>query len=454
MGFNKDFIWGAATSSYQIEGAAYSDGKGLNIWDTFCKEEGKIFGGQNGDIACDHYNRMEEDVELMAKMGLKAYRFSISWSRLLPNGTGEICQAGIDFYNRLINKLLEYKIEPYITLYHWDLPYALHQQGGWLNPEIATWFGDYAKLVAQCYSDRVRYFMTINEPQVILGNGYVGGDHAPGHRLGKKESLQIGHNILTAHGTAVKALREYAKQPVQIGIVMATCPAIPASESPEDVKAAKEAYAAASRDNFIGTDVYWLDPIVLGKYPEGLLASAQDIMPNYSKENMQLINQPIDFVGANIYWGNTFKAGEKGQPIAVKLPDGTPRTAIGWSITPSALYWGAVENCGRYHLPYYITENGMSAHDAVSLDGQVHDPNRIDYMNRYLLGLEQAAKEGHPITGYFAWSLMDNFEWANGYNDRFGLIYVDFQTGQRLLKDSAHWYKKVIESNGESLHQY
>lgn len=450
MSFKKDFVWGAATASYQIEGAAFEDGKGLNIWDTFCREEGRVFMGHSGDVACDHYHRLDEDVRLMSELGLKAYRFSISWARLMPSGSGEVCQAGIDFYNRLIDKLLEYNITPYVTLYHWDLPYELHCKGGWLNNDIADLFGEYAKLIAESFSDRVKHFMTLNEPQVFVGCGYKQGAHAPGYKLPDSEILRIGHNVLRAHGKAVEALRKYSKQEVLIGIAAATSPAVPNSESAEDIETARRAYfsCGASYAPFAAT--YWFDPIIKGSYPQDLLASASDILPKITDEDMALISQPIDFIGLNIYMGDRYLSASEGGGVR-KPKDGFPRTSIGWEITPETMYWGPKFFFERYGKPIYITENGMAAHDIVSLDGKVHDPNRQDYMNRYLLQFRRAAEGGADLAGYFAWSLMDNFEWAHGYNERFGLVYVDYETQKRTIKDSAYWYKKVIESNGEIL---
>lgn len=451
MGFKKDFVWGAATSSYQIEGGAFADGKGLNIWDTFCKDGGKVFGEHNGDVACDHYNRVEEDVKLMAEMGLKAYRFSVDWARVIPNGIGEVNEKGIAFYNKLIDLLIKYGIEPYMTIYHWELPYALHLKGGWQNPEISDWFGKYSEVLTKNFSDRVTNFITINEPQIFVGLGYMTGIHAPGLKLSKRELLNVGKNVLLAHGKAVSALRKYAVQPVKIGIATASSPAIPFTDSDSDILACEKAFGQADINNFIYPDCFWLDPIVLGKFPDGIEASCKDFVASFSKEEMDIISQKIDFLGANIYSGNYTMADENGNPKAAPDEVGYPRTAVGWKITENALYWGARLYCNRYNLPYYITENGMSAHDVVSIDGKVHDPNRIDYMHRYLRGFRKACEEGYEVAGYFAWSLMDNFEWANGYSDRFGLIFVNLTTQQRILKDSALWYKSVIETNGENL---
>lgn len=449
--FKKDFVWGAATASFQIEGAAYEDGKGLSIWDTFCREPGKVKEGHTGDIACDHYHRVDEDVRLMSELGLKAYRFSVSWPRIFPKGTGEVNQKGVDFYNHLIDKLLEYGIEPYMTMYHWDLPYELHKRGGWLNPEIADWFGAYAEVLVKNYSDRVKNFITLNEPQVFIGCGYLEGSHAPGYKLGSRDLLQMGINVINAHGKAVEAIRKYAVQPAKIGVAMATCPFVPQTESEADVKAAMMCYGNADRNNFVFTDAFWLDPMVFGKLPKGIIDTCADILPENAEKIAAGLKGSIDFIGENTYQANIIKADENGFPTAGKLAVGHPKTSIDWAVYPDALYWGAKQAYERYKLPYIITESGMAAHDWVSLDGKVHDPNRIDYMHRYIKGLRRAAGEGVDVAGYFSWSFMDNFEWAKGYDERFGLVYVDYETQKRTPKDSAYWYKTVIESNGDNL---
>lgn len=443
MGFKKDFVWGAATASYQIEGAYDEDGKGRNIWDEFTHTEGKITDKSTGDIACDHYHRYKEDVRLMSELGLKAYRFSIAWSRILPDGTGEINQRGIDFYNDLINELLKYGIEPYVTLYHWDLPYALHLKGGWLNDDSPNWFGEYARIIKDNFGDRVKHFITFNEPQVFGGCGYYEGVHAPGYKLAKGELLHIGHNILKAHGTAVKELRKGEK--CSIGFSAASCPSIPVSDS--DINAARESYFSSEYDAFLFSDAYWADAMIKGKYPQWVTNYKGSGAPEITDEDMKLINQPIDFIGMNIYNGKYVSA-EEG---VLGNEQGFARTLIGWPITPTALYWGPKFYNERYGLPIIITENGMSCHDVVSLDGKVHDPNRIDYLNRYLLELKRAADDGVEIDGYFQWSLLDNFEWAQGYNQRFGTIHIDYSTQKRIIKDSGYWYKNVIEKNGENL---
>lgn len=448
MGFKKDFAWGAATASYQIEGGAFEDGRGASVWDEFSHTEGKVFQGHTGDVACDHYHRFREDVKLMSELGIKAYRFSLSWSRLIPDGTGAVNPKGVEFYSALIDELLKYGIEPYITLYHWDLPYALHCKGGWLNDDISDYFEEYTRLAAEKFGGRVKNFITFNEPQVFVGCGYLEGKHAPGYSLNTKELLHIGHNVLKAHGKAVRVLRE--KIPgVKIGFVCATGPNCPQTD--KDIDAVREAYFYCGKKHFVFSQAYWVDPIVFGRYPQNILDECADIMPKVTDEDMKLIGQPIDFLGLNIYVGSIMTSDGNGNAEPVPQTVGFPRTAIHWEVIPPALYWGPRYNYERYKLPIFITENGMSAHDVISLDGKVHDPNRIDFLNRYLLELRRAADDGVDIGGYFQWSLMDNFEWSDGYNERFGIIYVDYPTGNRTPKDSAYWYKKIIESNGEAL---
>lgn len=448
MSFRKDFIWGAATASYQIEGAAYEEGKGTNIWDEFTKKEGKIFDGSSGTVACDHYHRFKEDVKLMSELGLKAYRFSISWSRILPNGEGEINQKGIDFYNALINELLNYGIEPYVTLFHWDLPTALHLKGGWLNAQSSEWFAQYTKVVAENFGDRVKNFITFNEPQVFIGCGYQTGEHAPGCQASVGELLQMGHNVLKSHGKAVRVLRKLVPE-VKIGFTMASIAHVPISE--HDVEKVKNAYFSCGRYHFVFTESYWFDPIVFGKYPENILSECADILPEIMQGDMELISEKIDFLGLNIYTGVWKQADETGSVANGEWAVGQARTAIGWNVIPEALYWGTRYHYERYRMPIYITENGMSAHDWISLDGKVHDPNRIDFLHRYIKELKRSAMDGTDIRGYFQWSLMDNFEWARGYAERFGLIYVDYTTQQRIIKDSGFWYRDIIEKNGELL---
>lgn len=447
MGFRSDFVWGAATASYQIEGAFAEDGKGENIWDVFTHTEGKIKDNSTGDTACDHYHRFRADVKLMKELGLKAYRFSVSWSRIIPDGTGKINQAGIDFYNELINELISQGIEPYMTLYHWDLPYQIHLKGGWLNDNISDWFGNFAKVVAESFGDRVKNYITFNEPQVFTGCGYMQGVHAPGYKLAERELIHIGVNIHKAHGKAVTELRKV--DGANIGFTIATQPPCPIEE--KDTESARNSYFWTGRKHFVFAESFWLDPIVLGKYPENILSECADILPDISEEDMRSISQPIDFIGLNIYTGRVVRAdGDRGCET-VQPCDGAAINLLDWVTVPESLYWGPKFIGERYKLPVYITENGFSAHDSVSLDGKVHDPNRQDFLNRYLLELRRAAEDGADIRGYFQWSLMDNFEWAYGYGPRFGMIFVDYNTGERIPKDSALWYRSVIESNGDTL---
>lgn len=450
MGFAKDFVWGAATSSYQIEGTGRDSGKGQNIWDVFTKEPGRVYEGHTGDIACDHYHRFREDVAYMKELGLKGYRFSIDWSRVLPEGTGKVNEKGIDFYNALIDELLEQGIEPYITLYHWELPYEIYKRGGWMNPEIVEWFGQYARLVAERFSDRVKYFFTLNEPQCFVGLGFLQGCHAPGVKAPLRDTFEMAHNALKAHGRAVQMLRAYGKQNVQIGYAPTSGMCYPEKETPKDIEAARKALFALPDDlsNWTWNVSWWSDPVILGKYPEEGMKKYEKYLPVITDEDMKLISQPIDFYGQNIYNGRCIRMGTDGRPEEVRRPAGFPKTAPNWPVTPEALYWGPKFLYERYRKPIYITENGMACHDTVSQDGKVHDPNRIDFLARYLKNLKRAAEE-IDIRGYFQWSLMDNFEWDKGYAERFGIIYVDFETQERIWKDSAYWYRDLIRRNGD-----
>ncbi len=449
MGFKNDFVWGAATASYQIEGAWNEDGKGLNIWDVYSQNPNKIYENHNGNTACNHYHLYKEDVQIMKEIGLKAYRFSISWSRIFPNGIGDINEKGLKFYSDLVDTLLENGIEPYITLFHWDYPYELYKKGGWLNDESVKWFADYAEAVVEALSDRVRYFITFNEPQCFIGSGYLQGEHAPGLKMCNKDVLQMCHNVLKAHGAAVIKMRAAAKQDIKIGYAPTCSAHYPATQKTEDIEAARKLlFECPSIDkNFLWNVAWWSDPVILGEYPKEGIEIYKDFLPEITDEDMKLISQPIDFYGQNIYNGWAVKADENGQPITVKRNDGHAKGANQWPVTPESLRWTPKFLYERYGLPIYITENGMSAHDTVSLDGKVHDPNRIDFLERYLSELEKAANDGVEINGYFLWSLLDNFEWAMGYSERFGIVYVDYQTQKRIIKDSGFWYKEWIEKH-------
>jgi beta-glucosidase len=450
MGFKKDFVWGAATAAYQIEGAYGANGKGLNVWDMLSRKEGFVKDAHNGDVACDHYNIYKDDIKMMAEMGIKAYRFSLSWARILPDGIGRVNEEGLKFYDNLINELVKYEITPYVTLFHWDYPYELYKKGGWLNSESSKWFEDYTKVVVDRYSDRVKYWMTINEPQCFIGLGHSEGRHAPGLKLSFDQVLLAAHNCLLAHGRAVKVIRQYAKLSPVIGFAPVGGIKMPVSSSKEDIEAAREAMFSVEHMG-IWSNSWYMDPVFLGKYPEEGLKAYEKYLPNITAEDMQIISQPIDFCGINIYKGDTVCKNSQGDFEYPKLKPGFPETSMEWTVTPEALYWGPKFLYERYKKPILITENGLANNDWVSLDGKVHDPQRIDFLHRYLKEYQKACDEGVETMGYFQWSLMDNFEWAEGYHKRFGLVYVDYESQKRIIKDSGYWYKTVIENNGENL---
>ncbi len=450
MSFAKDFVWGVAAASYQIEGAAQEDGKGPSIWDVFCRKEGTVWNRQSGDIACDHYYRHEEDVGLIKQIGVHAYRLSISWPRVVPQGTGATNPKGLEFYDKLIDELLAADISPHVTLFHWDYPHELYCRGGWLKRDSSDWFAEYVKVVVEKLSDRVKYWITLNEPQCFIALGHQFGIHAPGDKLKLDEVLTAAHNALLAHGKAVQTIRAYSKAECYIGLAPVGIVNMPATDSSEDVEAARQAMFSMTYKN-CWNNTWLMDPVFLGRYPEDGLKLLGSDVPAIRDRDMKTICQPVDFFGINIYFGQTTRADKDGQPETVPLPIGYAMTPYGWAVTPEALYWGPRFFWERYKLPIIITENGMANVDWVSLDGRVHDPQRIDFLNRYLLKLQQASGDGVDIRGYFQWSLLDNFEWAEGYKQRFGLVYVDYPTQKRILKDSAYWYKEVIASNGANL---
>ena len=455
MGFKDTFTWGVATAAYQIEGAAYEAGKGLSIWDVFCQQPGRVHGGDTGDVACDHYNRYKKDIALMKHMGIKAYRFSISWPRVIPEGIGEVNEEGLNFYEALVDELLKNDIEPYVTLFHWDYPYALHQKGGWMNPDSPQWFAEYARVVTQRLAGKVKYFITMNEPQCFIGHGYCKGIHAPGLKHGIKDTLLMAHHVLLAHGKAVKAMRECTFEDIKIGYAPTASMHYPIVPNEANIEAARRAIfdmpSELSETDWAWNVSWWSDPVILGHYPEDGVKLFGKLMPVIGDEDMALISQPLDFLGQNIYNGRGIKAGSDNEVIYVDREPGAPKTALNWPITPEALYWGPKFLYERYNLPIYITENGLACHDVVSLDGKVHDPNRIDFLNRYLLSIKKAIEDGIDVAGYFEWSFVDNFEWHSGYAERFGIVYVDYLTQERIIKDSGHWYQKVIQTNGECL---
>lgn len=450
--FQKDFVWGVASSAYQVEGTDPSDKRGACVWDTFA-EGGHIYQNQTAQTTCDHMHHYKEDYALMRNLGIRAYRFSISWARILPDGTGEVNEEAVQLYRDMIFSMKENGITPYLTLFHWEFPAKLQQRGGWLNPEVVEWFGAYAKVVAERFSDICEYFITINEPQCVVGLGHLSGVHAPGLRLTTRETFLVAHHLLMAHGKAVQALRENAVRPVKIGYAPTGGVAYPYTDSPEDIEAAKKVYFGFYNpiDNWTWNVSWFSDPVFLGHYPEEGLKKYAQYLPEIKETDMELIHQPIDFMGQNIYNGYFVRAGKDGEPEFVDRAPGFPRTASDWPVTPEAFYYGIRFLCERYPLPLYITENGISCTDAVSADGKVHDAERIAFLDAYIGKMEQAIEEGADVRGYFLWTFLDNFEWSEGYRQRFGLVHVDFATQKRTVKDSAFWYRDVMAQNGKNL---
>lgn len=448
MSFPKDFVWGAATSSYQVEGAAYRDGGGASVWDMLGRQPGRIANGDTGEIACDHYHCYRQDVGLMAGMGLQAYRFSISWPRILPQGVGAINQKGLDFYSRLVDALLEHGITPWVTLFHWDYPYALYCRGGWLNRDSADWFAEYTAQVVDRLSDRVSRWMTLNEPQCFIGMGHLHGTHAPGMQMGLAEVLLAAHHALLAHGQAVQVIRARARSAPLVSAAQASRVSIPATHQPDDIAAARNSMFSIREKGFFNNS-WFSDPMILGCYPEDGVALFGSAMPEVQGGDLATIQQPLDYFGMNTYSGHYIRATPAGDFEQVMNRD-TAETAMGWPVTPEALYWGPRFFHDRYRLPIVITENGMANDDQVE-DGSVRDQARIDFLQQYLMQYRRAIADGVPAQGYFLWSIIDNFEWAEGYAKRFGLIHVDYATQQRTMKDSADWYSKVIAAHGANL---
>lgn len=451
--FSKDFIWGVSTAAFQIEGAAYEDGKGPSVWDTYCKVPGKIKNGDTGDVACDHYHRYKEDVALMKELGVKNYRFSVSWPRIIPNGTGEVNPKGIEFYSNLVDELLKAGITPYVTLFHWDTPQAVEDRGGWMNPEVSDWFANYTAVVADALGDRVKNFITFNEPQCFIGAGYCGVAMAPEKRQATQFIVKAAHNVLLSHGKAVKVLREKVKD-VKVGYAPCGNYYFPADENSEsDIEAARKLTFSMEKSltDFGWSISWWSDPVCLGRYPDEYIDFFEKFLPENWQKDMETIYQPLDFYGQNLYQGTAVTTDENGEPICLRHQTGYPHTSFDWPVTPKAIKWAAIYLQQRYKKPIIFTENGMANADVVSLDGKVHDPARIDFLHRYLKCLSEANDMGADVIGYFQWSFMDNMEWASGYNQRFGLVFVDYQTLERIPKDSAYWYKQVMETNGENI---
>ena len=448
MSFPKDFVWGAAAAAHQIEGAR--DKRGKHVWDMFCEKDDTVWNKQNGDVACDHYHRYEEDVALMGDLGLKAYRMSISWPRVLPDGIGAINADGLAFYDRLVDRLLARGIKPWITLFHWDLPLALYRTGCWNNRDIASAFGDYAGILADRLGDRVSHWMTFNEPQCFIGLGSHQGGIAPGDKLSIAETLNMSHNMLLAHGKAIQALRARCKIPTVLGYAPMANVLYPAKAGAANEAAAIRAMLEIKSDG-LWNNTWWMDPVYLGHYPEEGLVAYGANAPKVLPGDFDIIHQPLDFAGVNIYFGTPVIDVDGVKTEKINFSQGFPITSCVWQVVPEALYWGPKFLWERYKLPVVITENGLTNPDWVSLDGKVHDPQRIDFTQRYLRELRRASDDGIKVAGYFYWSIMDNFEWSEGYKHRFGLIHVDYPSQRRTPKDSYYWYQEVIRTNGENL---
>ncbi|MDP6969524.1 MAG: GH1 family beta-glucosidase [Gammaproteobacteria bacterium] len=447
--FKDGFVWGTAASSYQIEGGAKDQGRGDSVWDMFCRQPGWVKDGSDGMVACDHLHRYQDDVNMMSDLGIQAYRLSIAWPRILPQGKGQVNQQGLDFYDKLVDALLEKGIDPWITLFHWDFPTALYDQGGWLNRDSSDWFADYAELITDRFSDRVKNWFTLNEPQCYIGLGHHSAEHAPGLKMPFEKVLQVSHNSLLAHGKAVQAMRANAKQSLNIGAAPVGMVTYPTSNDPKLIEAARKATFDISRlDCFSNT--WYADPMIKGEYPEDGLALYEQFLPEIRTGDMETIHQPLDMYAANIYSGGALKLNGAVEPEPEPLI-GCGRTTMDWNVTPECLYWGPKFYYERYGLPIVVTENGMANCDWVHTNGQVEDAGRIDYVRRHLKSLRQAATDGVDVAGYFYWSIMDNFEWAHGYQQRFGLVHVDYETQKRTPKSSAYWYRDVINSDGDIL---
>jgi len=442
--FPTSFLWGAATSAYQIEGSPLADGAGPSIWHRFVRTPGLTKDGDTGDVACDHYRRMADDVALMKRLGLKAYRFSIAWARILPEGRGAVNERGLAFYERLVDTLLENGIEPMATLFHWDLPAALDDRGGWLNPEVADWFADYASVLFRRLDDRVKLWATLNEPWVVTDGGYLHGTLAPGHK-NRFEAPIASHHLLRSHAKAVQAYRALGHH--QVGLVVNIEPKYPASTTPLDLAATRRAEAYMNRQ--------YLDPVFRGRYPEEMKEIFGEAWPDWPEQDFALIRQPIDFLGVNYYTRNVVRHEETSwllKTVPVRQTQAT-YTETGWEVFPQGLTDTLVWIRNRYgDIPQYVTENGAAFYDPPAApSGRVADPLRIEYYRWHLRAVHAAIEQGVDVRGYFAWSLLDNLEWSLGYSKRFGIVHVNFETLERTPKDSAKFYADVVASRGAVL---
>ena len=442
--FPADFVWGAATSAYQIEGSPLADGAGPSIWQRFAHTPGMMANGDHGDVACDHYRRYRDDVKLMQALGLDSYRFSINWARVLPEGTGKINPGGLDFYSRLVDTLLEHGIQPNATLFHWDLPAALDDRGGWLNRDSAHWFAEYAEVMFKALDDRVPFWSTLNEPWVVTDGGYLHGTVAPGHRNAYEAPIAA-HNLMRASGAAIQAYRAIGRQ--QIGVVFNIEPKYPASDRGEDALAATRAHAYMNQQ--------FADPALLGSYPPQLKECFGDAWPQFPASDFGLTRQPVDFVGINYYTRAVVRHDPAQYPLrasAVRQP-GRTYTETGWEVYEQGLVDTLTWFKDRYgDVPLYVTENGAAFYDPPVVEGDLlEDPLRVDYLRRHLKAVHAAIAAGVNVKGYYAWSLLDNLEWSLGFAKRFGLYHVDFATQKRTPKASAKFYAQVIASRGGAL---
>jgi beta-glucosidase len=431
--FPAGFVWGAATSAYQIEGAVHEDGRGESIWDRFTATAGAIDDGETGAVACDSYHRYGEDVRLMRELGLTGYRFSIAWPRVVPEGRGRVNAAGLAYYDRLVDELLAHGIEPFPTLYHWDLPQPLEDRGGWPVRDTAEAYVEYAQVVAERLGDRVRHWTTQNEPWVVAWLGYRTGEHAPGRRS-EANAVAAAHHVLLAHGYAVEMLRSVVPG-AKVGITLDLVPMYPLSASPEDVHAAVVEDACRNR--------WFLEPVLRGRYPVEGLARYGSLLPEGAAADMRVISAPLDFLGVNYYRREIVGSDARADGVVAAL-EGAERTAMGWEVYPRGLHKLLVRLKAEYDPPpIYITENGAAYRD-IRVDGTVDDPERTSYIRRHVDAVADAIADGVPLAGYFVWSLLDNFEWARGYTQRFGIVHVDFDTLERVPKTSYAWYRDFI----------
>jgi beta-glucosidase len=447
--FPEGFLWGAATAAYQIEGAVHEDGRGPSIWDTFSHTPGAVAGGDTGDVATDHYHRYLEDADLLSMLGLSAYRFSVAWPRIQPNGRGPANAAGLDFYDRLVDALLARGVAPVVTLYHWDLPQALEDAGGWPVRDTALRFAEYAELVHAALGDRVDLWTTLNEPWCSANLGYMSGRHAPGRR-DAGDALAAMHHLLLGHGLAVRAMRQQARADQRFLITLNLSPIVPASDDPADLAAAHRLDGLQNRS--------YLDPVLRGSYPADVVQANRGASDwgFVHDGDLDLISQPIDMLGVNYYFplrvaADPTAAGNPEQPGSAgirMLPPRGPLSEMGWESSPGSLTDLLVRLHSDYGIPLVVTENGAAFPDVLEPDGQVHDPARQAYLEAHIAAVHEAITRGADVRGYFAWSLLDNFEWAEGYAKRFGLVHVDYTTLARHPKDSAHWYALRARADG------